>query len=79
MVIRKINNKDMFSFKIVADDSHYNRYVIISNRFGWKVLKGNNQKIEDIYYDMGENKRIYIKFENDRVLKQFRIIGLEIF
>lgn len=77
MVIKQINNKDMLNFKVIGYDKNYNKHTIYFYRtIG--IRSPNLNDIEKVYYDKESNKRLFIKFKNDNVLKTFYIKELEL-
>ena len=78
-MLKRIDNQNIFNFKIITMDKNYNEYTIVSNRnFKW-IINNDLNKIEDIYYHTKNSKVIYIKFKGDNVLKRHKIIRLETF
>lgn len=76
-MIEEINNKKIFNFKIITVNKDFEEHIITSIRGDYWTYDGQ-KIIKSVYFDHEENKRLYIEFDGDSVLRMHRIIGLEI-
>lgn len=76
--LKELNFSDMLHLKITLESiSSYKKYTIYCYRHHIGLLS-DLKDIEKIYYDSERNDILYIKFNNDNVLKGYYIKEIEL-
>ena len=76
--LKELKFNDMLQLKIILESiSSYKEYTIYCYRFRIGLLS-DLKDIEKIYYDTERNDILYIKFNNDNVLKGYYIKEIEL-